>query len=682
MTSAVVVDRLAALIERDGPPVRPVDGLSFSIERGETFAIVGESGCGKSMTALTMLRLLPETGQITDGTVTVDGLEVMALPEAAMRSVRGRRIAIIFQEPATSLNPVLTVGRQIGEVLERHLGLSGAPARQRAIELLEAVGMPDASRRLEEYPFQLSGGLKQRVMIAIALAAEPDLLIADEPTTALDVTIQAQVLDLLRRLQQERGMAILLITHDLGVVAQMANRVGVMYAGQLVEIATRAAFFGSPQHPYSRKLFEALPDASKRGGTLAVIKGQVPALYSDFKGCRFADRCDFAWERCRGEEPGLQDSGAGHRIRCHLYDAAEGASRRAAGIVQPIAAPGAEPPAPQAGGAPLLAVRDLIVHFPIRRGLFKRTVGHVKAVDGLSLDIAAGRTLALVGESGCGKTTAGKAILQLLREASGEVTFDGVRLDQLKGNALRRRRADFQIVFQDPYASLNPRMRVNDILEEGILSLGLQTGLAGSQTETRILQLLDQVGLPRDARQRYPHEFSGGQRQRIAIARALAVNPKLIVCDEPTSALDVSVQAQILNLLKTLQQELSLSYLFITHNIAVVEYLAHDVAVMYLGRIVERGSTNEVLGSPKHPYTQALLSAVPSLTEEGMRGMIRLQGELPSPVHPPAGCHFHPRCPQVREECRQAYPAAVATGGTQQVSCLLFKPRAGGGKMG
>jgi peptide/nickel transport system ATP-binding protein len=673
MSGAIIVESLAALIERDGPPVRPVDGLSFTIARGETFAIVGESGCGKSMTALAMLRLLPETGQITDGTVSVDGLEVMSLPEAAMRAVRGRRIAIIFQEPATSLNPVLTVGRQICEVLERHLGLSGTAARERAAALLDSVGMPDAARRLDEYPFQLSGGLKQRVMIAIALAAEPDLLIADEPTTALDVTIQAQVLDVLRKLQQDRGMAILLITHDLGVVAQMAHHVGVMYAGQLVEIATRAQFFGTPQHPYSRKLFEALPDAAKRGGTLAVIKGQVPPLYSEFHGCRFADRCDFAWERCRSEEPGLQDGGDGHRIRCHLYDAAERARRDAAGSLKPAAATVPAPPPPPAGVRPLLEVRDLKVHFPIRRGLFKRTVGHVKAVDGLSLELAAGRTLALVGESGCGKTTVGKAIVQLLREARGEVSFDGERLDQLRGNALRRRRADFQIVFQDPYASLNPRMRVNDILEEGILSLGL----AGPQTEARILQLLDQVGLPRDARQRYPHEFSGGQRQRIAIARALAVNPRLIVCDEPTSALDVSVQAQILNLLKTLQRELSLSYLFITHNIAVVEYLAHDVAVMYLGRIVERGTAAEVLGSPKHPYTQALLSAVPSLAEDGMRGMIRLQGELPSPVHPPSGCHFHPRCPQVREECRHRYPDAVATGGTQQVSCVLYTSASG-----
>jgi peptide/nickel transport system ATP-binding protein len=663
VSASIAVDHLGALIERDGPPVRPVDGVSFTIEPGETFAIVGESGCGKSMTALAMLRLLPEAGQITEGTVSVDGLDLMCLPEAAMRKVRGRRIAIIFQEPATSLNPVLTVGRQICEVLERHMGLSGEAARQRALGLLDSVGMPDAARRLDEYPFQLSGGLKQRVMIAIALAGEPELLIADEPTTALDVTIQAQVLDLLKRLQRQRRMSILLITHDLGVVAQMADRVAVMYAGNLVELATREQFFRAPQHPYSRKLFESLPGAAKRGGELAVIEGQVPPLDAEFRGCRFAERCVHAWERCRVEIPDWTVLAGGHRVRCHLRE-----QDAAADLAHSVVAM-----APQAALAsiaePLLAVRDLMVHFPIRRGLLKRTVGYVKAVDGVSLQLARGRTLALVGESGCGKTTAGKAILQLLPEARGEVSFEGTRLDALRGNALRRRRVDFQIVFQDPYASLNPRMRVSDILEEGVRALDA----AGAQHAERMLRLLDQVGLARAARHCYPHEFSGGQRQRIAIARALAVNPKLIVCDEPTSALDVSVQAQILNLLKQLQRDLGLAYLFITHNIAVVEYLAHEVAVMYLGRIVERGTVDEVLRTPRHPYTQALLSAVPTLDQAGERRIIRLQGELPSPANPPPGCHFHPRCPQAMAECRLTYPDAVALSDSHEVSCLLYK---------
>jgi peptide/nickel transport system ATP-binding protein len=543
------------------------------------------------------------------------------------------------------------------------MGLAGAAARERALALLNSVGMPDPARRLDEYPFQLSGGLKQRVMIAVALAADPELLIADEPTTALDVTIQAQVLDLLKRLQQQQGMSILLITHDLGVVAQMADRVAVMYAGNLVEIATREQFFRAPQHPYSRKLFESLPGAAKRGGELAVIEGQVPPLYAEFRGCRFAERCDYAWERCRVEIPDWTVLAGGHRVRCHLRE-----QESAADLV-----PGVVGMAAQAALAstaePLLAVRDLVVHFPIRRGLFKRTVGYVKAVDGLSLQLAQGRTLALVGESGCGKTTAGKAILQLLPEARGEVHFEGTRLDTLRGNALRRRRADFQIVFQDPYASLNPRMRVSDILEEGVRALDA----AGAQHADRMLRLLDQVGLARAARHSYPHEFSGGQRQRIAIARALAVNPKLIVCDEPTSALDVSVQAQILNLLKQLQRDLGLAYLFITHNIAVVEYLAHEVAVMYLGRIVERGTVDEVLRTPKHPYTQALLSAVPALDQAGERRIIRLQGELPSPANPPLGCHFHPRCPQAMAECKLKYPDEVRLSDSREVSCFLYR---------
>jgi peptide/nickel transport system ATP-binding protein len=524
--------------------------------------------------------------------------------------------------------------------------------------------VPDAARRAEEYPFQLSGGLKQRAMIAMALAAGPDLLVADEPTTALDVTIQAQVLDLLRDLQKKNGMAILLITHDLGVVAEMAHRVAVMYAGQLVEVAQARQFFAAPQHPYSRKLFEALPGSGKRGADLAVIKGQVPPLTQEFRRCRFTDRCDFAFDRCSAEAPGWTTISSEHEVRCFLRE------RERAGAAHSVDAGSSPSASPAERPAPLLSVRDLKVYFPIRKGLFKRTVGHVKAVDGVSLEIGAGRTLGLVGESGCGKTTVGKAILQLIRP-EGKVELGGVELTQLRGAALRARRRDFQIIFQDPYASLNPRMRVADILAEGIASLGIEPD--ASAREKRVAEILDQVGLARDSVERYPHEFSGGQRQRIAIARALAVRPKLIVCDEPTSALDVSVQAQILNLLKSLQRELGLSYLFITHNIAVVEYLAHEVAVMYLGRIVERGTMDEVLRSPKHPYTQALLAAVPKIGAGGTREVIRLEGELPSPVNPPAGCHFNPRCPRVMPECRERYPENFELSETRNVACWLYK---------
>jgi peptide/nickel transport system ATP-binding protein len=645
-----------------GEVVRALDGVDLEIGRGETFAIVGESGCGKSMTALTLMRLLPEQGRVVGGSARLDGADLLALPEMRMRDVRGGRVAMIFQEPATSLNPVLTVGRQIVEVLERHVGLRGEAARRQAVTLLDAVGIADSARRLDEYPFQLSGGMKQRVMIALALAAEPELLIADEPTTALDVTIQAQVLDVLARLQRERGMSILLITHDLGVVAGMAHRVAVMYAGQIVESGPRDAFFHTPQHPYARKLFAALPGTGARGTSLEVIPGQVPSLAGVFRGCRFADRCEQVFERCRIEPPGWTRVGDGHVVRCHL---------REREIAPALAArPAAETrPRGEADTPALLEVRDLKVHFPIRRGILKRTVGHVKAVDGVSLSIPAGRTLALVGESGCGKTTVGKSVLQLFRPSSGEVRFGGVELTRLSGAALRERRADFQIVFQDPYASLNPRMRVHDILMEGMTALGVLASRPARAA--RILELLDHVGLPADAQWRYPHEFSGGQRQRIAIARALTVNPKLVVCDEPTSALDVSVQAQILNLLKRLQRELGLAYLFITHNIGVVEYLADEVAVMYLGRIVEHGTVAEVLGSPRHPYTQALLAAVPKL--DGERYTVKVEGEMPSPVSPPSGCHFHPRCPHATVDCRTTYPAAAQLSATHQVSCVLYR---------
>ncbi len=661
------VGGLSTWLDSGEAVVRALDDVGFEVGRGETFAIVGESGSGKSMTALSLLRLVPETGRIVAGSVDLDGVELLSLPEAAMRTVRGRRVSIIFQEPATSLNPVLTVGQQIGEVLARHRGLRGDASRTRAAELLHSVGIPDAERRLDDYPFQFSGGMKQRAMIAMAIAGEPDLLIADEPTTALDVTIQAQVLELLRTLQAERGMSMLLITHDLGIVAQMAHRVGVMYAGALVEIADRDAFFHAPQHPYSRKLFAALPDRTKRGGVLAAIPGQVPPLTAPFPGCRFVDRCDMAAARCANEPPGWTAISNAHRVRCHL---------RESGTVGPLersvaSATGAS--ASSAASPPLLEVRGLRVHFPIRKGVLKRVAGHVKAVDGIDLSIAAGTTLALVGESGSGKTTAGKAILRLIEPTAGEIRFGAVAFSKLRQHELRRHRGDLQIVFQDPFASLNPRMRIVDILGEGMKALG--TAETQGERARRVDALLDQVGLPASAKDRYPHEFSGGQRQRIAIARALAVDPKLIVADEPTSALDVSVQAQIVNLLKALQDRLGIAYLFITHNLALVEYLAHEIAVMYLGRIVERGTADAVLGSPKHPYTRALLSAVPSVDSGGASTAIRLEGELPSPVAPPPGCHFHPRCPQASSVCRSAYPGEARLGATHVVSCHLFDGR-------
>jgi peptide/nickel transport system ATP-binding protein len=647
---------LRVRIEAADGVVRPVDGLDFDIRPAETFALLGESGCGKSMTALSIMRLLPPGARLAAGEVWLDGTELLALPEARMRRERGGRVGMIFQEPMTSLNPVMTVGDQIAEAVRLHDPPHRGDPRPRVVELLRAVGIPDAERRSGEYPHQLSGGMKQRVMIAIALAGRPQLLIADEPTTALDVTIQAQVLGLLKELQRATGMAVLLITHDLGVVAQVADRVAVMYAGEIVETADCRDFFARPRHPYSRLLFASVPDAAKRGGALIVIPGTVPRLDQGFTGCRFAERCPLVEARCRmvaiGWRGGVHDG-----VRC-VYDdgpAATAAARAGRSRAVPAMA------------APLLAVRDLQVHFPIRRGVLQRVVGQVRAVDGVSFDIPAARTLALVGESGCGKTTAGKALLQLIRPTAGSVRFAGTELTTLRGEALRRRRRDLQIVFQDPGSSMNPRMRVTDIVAEGLVAQGV--GGDRAQREARVGELLQQVGLGTDAMRRYPHEFSGGQRQRIAIARALALGPKLVVCDEPTSALDVSVQAQILNLLNELQETLQISNLFITHNIAGVSYLAHDMAVMYLGRSGESGSVVEVIGNPRHPYTRALLAAVPVPDPARRSEPQRLGDELPSPAAPPDGCHFHPRCPLATAMCRTAYPLTQELGGTHRVAC-------------
>jgi peptide/nickel transport system ATP-binding protein len=624
--------------------------VSFRVAAGETYALLGESGCGKSITALSLMRLLPDGGRVVSGSVHLGETDVLALPERDMRGVRGGGMAMIFQEPMLALNPVMKVSTQITEALALHRQLTGQAAHDAARALLDAVGVPDAARRLDSYPFELSGGLRQRVMIAMALAGEPRLLIADEPTTALDVTIQAQVLDVLRRLKTERQMGMLLITHDLGVVAENADRVGVMYAGELVEEGARDVFFASPQHPYSRMLFDALPCPGD-GGRLATIPGQVPKLDEPMRGCRFAPRCPHAVARCREESPDWQERN-GQLVRCHLAGTLPASPVREATAHVKAAASHA-----------LLQVDGLKVHFPIRRGLIQRTVGHVRAVDDVSLEIPAGRTLALVGESGCGKTTVGKALLRLIEPTAGRIALDGEVITARNAATLRRQA---QMVFQDPYSSLNPRMRVADILLEGMDALGV--GAAGDRRDA-VARLLDQVGLPDDAGGRYPHAFSGGQRQRIAIARALAVSPRLVICDEPTSALDVSVQAQILNLLKDLQDDLGLAYLFITHNLAVVEHLAHTVAVMYLGRIVEHGTAADVLRAPRHPYSQALVSAVPRIEPHAGEGVIRLAGDQPSPLNPPEGCHFHPRCPHAGDVCRRIYPDKTDLGGGHWVRC-------------
>lgn len=542
-----------------------VKRLELAISQRETFALVGESGCGKSITALALLRLLPDAGRIVGGQIDLDGQDLNRLPESAMRGVRGGRIGIIFQEPSTSLNPVMRVGDQIIETLTAHTPLRGAAARARAIEWLRRVGIPEPERRVDDYPFQFSGGQKQRVMIAIALAAEPLLLIADEPTTALDVTVQAQVLDLLADIQREMGMAVLLITHDLAVVKNVAHHVALMRGGEIVESASADDFFRAPKHPYARQLFEAIPTFAKRGAPLTAQARD--AIAQD------------------GAQQGTQR-----------------ATQRAAGGL-------------------VLDVQDLKVHYPVRKGPLRRIVSWVKAVDGVTFTLRAGETLALLGESGCGKTTTGKALLRLIDGAriSGRAMLQGKDVLSADRRTLRDLRQDIQIVFQDPYASLDPRMRVGDILDEGLASL--RRGMSQQERAAHAAQLIERVGLPANTLTRYPHEFSGGQRQRIAIARALAVEPKVLICDEPTSALDVSVQAQILDLLRELQAELGIAYLFITHNFGVVEYLADRIAVMDGGRIVELGDADTVLHAPRQELTRRLLAAVPRL-EFGTPGAV------------------------------------------------------------
>jgi peptide/nickel transport system ATP-binding protein len=651
-------------------PARAVDGVSFDLEAGETFCLVGESGCGKSVTALSIMQLVPQpAGYYAGGSIVYKNRDLLRLSEIEKRRLRGRDLAMIFQEPMTSLNPVLTVGYQLIEVLAQHRRLAPAEARRKALELLEQVHLPDPEQRLRQYPHQLSGGMKQRVMIAIAMACEPNLLIADEPTTALDVTVQAEILDLMQALQARSGMAILLITHDLGVVAEVADRVGIMYAGRIVEMASRQCVLRNPAHPYTVKLLQSIPSEEQRNQALQTIEGRVPPAHAWPSGCRFAARCHMVRSACETIDPTLLPVTADHTAACILYDERLQGRRITTAEVQ--ISPAARPRTPdRSGQASLVRLEGLTVHFPIRKGVLQKMVGRVRAVDGVDLDIRRGQTLALVGESGCGKTTLGKAVLQLIRPTGGRVLMNGEELTGLSRRSLHPYRRRMQIIFQDPFAALDPRMMVGEIVMEGMAAHGL--GQSRREREARARDVLTRVGLDPEMMVRYPHEFSGGQRQRIGIARCLAVDPDFIVCDEATSALDVSVQAQILNVLGQLQADLGLTYLFITHNLGVVEYLADEVAVMYLGRIVERGATEEVFTRPSHPYTQALLSAVPRLDAGSGREKIHLGGDVPSPVHPPRGCHFHPRCPYVMPRCREQYPPAYAMSPTHTANCFLY----------
>ncbi len=590
---------------------KAVDGVSFSIPKGGTFALVGESGCGKSVTALSIIQLVPEpAGYIAGGEIILNGKDIIHLNEREKREIRGNKVSMIFQEPMTSLNPVFTVGGQTAETIMLHQGKTKAEAKAAAIEMFEKVGLAGAAELFYEYPHRLSGGMRQRVMIAIALACRPDLLIADEPTTALDVTIQDQIIKLIKELKESMGTAVLLITHNLALVYQNAETVGVMYAGKLAELAPAKALFRNPMHPYTVKLLRSIPGQEKRGKALDTITGTVPPATSYPVGCHFSGRCPREMEGCAAIEPLLIERAKGHFVSCHLHDPDfmdkpySRPLRHEPDVMPPLSIPPDK-------REKLLEVKNLKTYYPIRKGLLKRVTGHVKAVDGIDLTVKKGSTLALVGESGCGKTTAGKSIIQLIRPTSGEIIFKGKDLTRIDEKGLKPLRSLMQIIFQDPYSSLNPRLTVKDTIEEGIRAL--KPGMDRTERLKKITEVLERVGLTPEMMWRYPHEFSGGQRQRIGIARALAVDPEFMVCDEAVSALDVSVQAQILNLLKSIQRDFGLSFLFITHDLAVVEYIADEVAVMYGGKIVERGATEEIFSSPKHDYTKKLLSAIPRL---------------------------------------------------------------------
>jgi peptide/nickel transport system ATP-binding protein len=644
--------------------VRAVEGLSYTVHPGEMVAIVGESGSGKSVSALAVMQLLPSGTARTRGSIRFGGRQLLGLTDEEMRRIRGREIAMIFQEPMTSLNPVLKIGLQITEPLTIHLNMDDKAARARAIELLTLVGITDPESRLNQYPHQLSGGMRQRVMIAIGLACNPKLLIADEPTTALDVTIQAQILELMKDLSRRLGVAVVIITHNLGIVARYADRVNVMYAARLVESGTAERVFGRPMHPYARGLLTAVPRLDRgRSAKLSTIDGTPPNLLDPPSGCRFRPRCRFAIDKCL-QDPPFMTVEPGHVAACHRVDEIE-----ALDPPSRLAATASSKPGVVGGdGDNILDIRGAKKYFPVRMGLLRR---HklVRAVDDVSIAIKRGETLGLVGESGCGKSTLGRLVLRLDDPTAGEIRFEGLDLAPLDREQMIAVRKKMQVIFQDPYSSLNPRMTVGQIIAEPIRVHGI---LPKSQVHDRVAELLQVVGLFPYMALRYPHELSGGKRQRVGIARALAVDPRVIVCDEAVSALDVSIQGQVINLLEELQQRLGLTYLFIAHDLAVVRHISSKVAVMYLGRIVEYAPADDLFSNPLHPYTRALLAAapVPDPVIERTRPRTIIKGELPSPLNPPKGCVFHPRCPLATEECRKGVPPVRELAPGHSVACI------------
>jgi peptide/nickel transport system ATP-binding protein len=673
---------LTVTFPSEAGPVDAVRGLSYTLRRGEVLGIVGESGSGKSVSSLAVMGLLPRSARVS-GSVRFDGRELIGLGDKQLSRVRGNKIAMVFQDPLSALTPVYTVGDQIAEAITTHKDVSRAVARNRAAELLDIVGIPNASQRARSFPHEFSGGMRQRVMIAMAMANDPDVIIADEPTTALDVTIQAQILEVFKKAKEVTGAAVVLITHDLGVVAGFADRVLVMYAGKPVETAEVDTLFAEPTMPYTIGLLGSIPrlDAG-RGQPLTPIEGNPPSLVNLPPGCPFQPRCPVRIAQCATIEPDLDQVLPDHRAACHRAgEIASGVLDRGTVFPAHVVAPSEIERKPREHRKVVLQLEDMARRFPLKKGtVLRRTVGAVHAVDGITLDIREGETLGLVGESGCGKTTTIMEILSLVPPQQGRIAVLGRETDSLSHDDRMAIRRDLQVVFQDPMASLDPRMPISDILAEPLRA----HGVPGRETDRRVRDLLETVGLnPTLHLSRYPSEFSGGQRQRIGIARALALEPKLIVLDEPVSALDVSIQAGVLNLLERLKTELGLSYLFVAHDLSVVRHIADRVAVMYLGRIVELGDVDSVFNSPSHPYTQALLSAIPlpDPPAERARRRILLTGDLPSPANPPSGCRFRSRCPlhatlkdADKQRCIDDDPALQSSGapGTDHTAACHF----------